>query len=214
LFLVLLTNEKAHHWSLVSMNSSRLSHQGSLNCLPSMFCWSRRNLEQDPFLIKALERLVLLRVLTTICIAISSERINFQVFSDLLNAVAWSFFLLRISWTLICRYPSFWWLAGLSGSTLIEKIQLNLSFRYRRLHDLTTQFLSVIQWSCEALKTFLPRCRTNFVETCSLKGPSDHMEHAGIEMKMRMASIPTYRAPSRMTVDRGETRQSARDKDL
>jgi hypothetical protein len=84
----------------------------------------------------------------------------------------------------------------------------NLIFWYCWLCDLRTKcLLGVTHRSCEALKPCLPWCNKKSLKSPlqSLNGPSDYMEHTGIEM--HMVSIPTYHAPSRMMVDCGESRR-------
>lgn len=172
---------------------------------------NQRFLQPDPFLLRALERLVLLRVLTTIGTLIFSTRVDFQVVSDSLNAVAWLLFLFRICFTLM--NSSLWWLMGWSGSDLIERVLLNWTTLRLRFYDIITKYSSFTRSSCQAKKmrcSPLPFNASCFSDYRRLDLPLDDTEEDGIEM--RTILMPT--APYRMTVDRGERRHSARNKDL
>jgi hypothetical protein len=172
--------------------------------------------------IKTVERIVLLRAITILIVWISSGREDVQFLSDLMNAVAWSYFLLRTCWFLVCRYPFIWWLVDENIPNRVRRgLCLTPVLRSCRPRDFMTLCDDVIRRRLESLRSLrAPRqgYMTNPCQDCNrTTGTMDDSEQVGLEMSSSKMSTYEYRAPSRKTVDRGEAIQnniSIRDKDI
>jgi hypothetical protein len=189
--------------------------------------------------IKTVERIVLLRAITILIVWISSGREDVQFLSDLMNAVAWSYFLLRTCWFLVCRYPFIWWLVDENIPNRVRRgLCLTPVLRSCRPRDFMTLCDVVIRRKCRP-RDFMTLCddvirrrleslrslraprqgyMTNPCQDCNrTTGTMDDSEQVGLEMSSSKMSTYEYRAPSRKTVDRGEAIQnniSIRDKDI
>jgi hypothetical protein len=173
--------------------------------------YGRRSRKQEPFLIKALEALLLLRLMTLIALLAFPGKFP-QYLSDTSNSIAWSWYLLKLCWTLICRHQSAWWLMNNIRPVFLQRIRRTTDCRgYQCPNDFITTCLGLSARICESLKPPSFNAASWYKECRSIRG-SDEQEGLNIEMRLD----PITSAPCKMTIDRGHTRQHApvRDKNL
>ena len=170
-------------------------------------------LEQDIFLVRSLEWLLLLRALTLVGRLVLLSRDDAQALFDYLNLIAWTTFLLKITWSLVCRYPSFLLIMNDVKSTL-SRFLVFLNPRKlsgRHCYDCVQLCLKFSHTVCEEVKIRLSLLLQRCLHRCHIS--SELTDEVSIEMGSR--SSPKYPAPPKlMVLDRGETEQKARDKDL
>jgi hypothetical protein len=173
--------------------------------------YGQRSRKQEPFLIKSLEALLLLRMLTLIALLALPGKFP-QYLSDTVNSIAWSWYLLRLCWTLICKHRSAWWLMNNIQPVLLQRIRGTTDCQgCQRPNNFINACFGLSARIRESLKPPSFNAAACY-KKCRCIRTSDEQEGLNIEMRLD----PTTSAPGRMTIDRGHTRQHApvRDKNL